>query len=370
MTALGEVRTLSELVLLARERLAPQVWDYLIGGAESEMTQWRNRHALDAYAFLPRVLRDVSRITPETRIFGRQISMPAFLAPVGSLALFDKAAALASARAASTANVPFFMSIMAEPSLEEVARSAPGVLLILQIYIRGDRSWLDAIVGRAENTGCAALCLTVDTPVYGRRERDLRNRFSSATAVDRVNLDGRKSEQITSEQASLTWEDVAYLRKRTQLPLVIKGISTVQDATLAADHGVDCVYLSNHGGRQLDHAVAALDQLAAAREALPDTIELLVDGGFVRGTDIAKACALGARAAGFGKLQGLALAAGGEHGVRRMLELLLEEYSSVLALLGCARTDALTSEYVSSRPLPSSPGRSARPPLTSALGLD
>ncbi|QRG09084.1 alpha-hydroxy-acid oxidizing protein [Xanthobacter dioxanivorans] len=335
MDTSADIFTNDEIVTRARARLAPAVWDYLTGGAESERALCGNRLALDSLAFLPRVLRDVAERSTATSLFGRSMALPAFLAPIGSLSLFDKEGALASAAAARAAGVPCFISIMSQPALEEVARAEPDAVLILQIYVRGDRDWLRQVVGRAEAAGCAAICLTVDSAVYGRRERDLRNRFSSAAAVDRVNFDDRKSVQITTEQAALSWDDVAFLRSLTRLPLILKGILHPEDARLAAEHGADAVYLSNHGGRQLDHCVPALDQIEAARAAIGADKPVLVDGGFLRGTDIAKALALGATAAGLGKLQGLALAAGGRAGVETMLSLLKAELSNALALLGC-----------------------------------
>ncbi|MDB5511412.1 MAG: glycolate oxidase [Enterovirga sp.] len=341
-------RTAAELFAGGRHRLAPAVWDYLAGGAESEAALLRNRSALDALAFVPRVLRDVSRADPAAQFLGRAIDLPVFLAPIGSLRLFDEAAALASAAAAADAKVPFFMSIMAQPTLEEVAAAVPGCALVLQIYMRGDRAWLGETVARAEAAGCAALCLTVDAPVYGRRERDLENRFSSAAAVDRVNFGDRPSVQITPEQASLTWDTIAWLRGRTRLPLIIKGILDPADARLCAEHGVDVVYLSNHGGRQLDHADCALNQIAAAAEAVAGRCRIYVDGGFVRGTDILKARALGADLVGLGKAQGAALAAGGRAGLVRLLAILRDEVLTTLALLGCASLAELTASCLRS----------------------
>ncbi|MGU3495451.1 alpha-hydroxy acid oxidase [Xanthobacteraceae bacterium A53D] len=348
------IYTNDEIISRARSRLAPAVWDYLTGGAESESALRGNRQALDGLAFLPRVLRNVAERSTATTLFGRQIAQPAFLAPIGSLSLFDKDGALASAAAARAANVPCFVSIMSQPALEDVARAVPDAFLILQIYVRGDRDWLRQVVERAEAAGCAAICLTVDSAVYGRRERDLRNRFSSAAAVDRVNFDDRKSVQITTEQAALSWADVTFLRGLTRLPLILKGILHPGDARLAAEHGADAVYLSNHGGRQLDHCVPALDQIAAARDAIGADRPILVDGGFMRGTDLAKAVALGATAAGLGKLQGLALAAGGRAGVETMLSILQAELSNALALLGCRDVAGLDAALL--RPtLPVSP---------------
>lgn len=350
------ILTNDEIITRARARLAPAVWDYLTGGSESEAALRGNRWALDSLAFLPRVLRDVAKRSTSTTLFGRFIALPAFLAPIGSLSLFDKNGALASAAAARAAGVPCFISIMSQPSLEEVARHEPDAILILQIYVRGDHDWLRQVVARAEAAGCAAICLTVDSAVYGRRERDLRNRFSSAAAVDRVNFDDRKSVQITAEQAALSWADVAFLRSLTQLPLILKGILHPDDARLAAEHGADCVYLSNHGGRQLDYCIPALEQIAVVRSVIGADRPLLVDGGFLRGTDIAKAVALGATAAGFGKLQGLALAAGGSDGVETMLSILQAELSNALALLGCRDVAELNPGQLRPSPSTAPPG--------------
>ncbi|MEP9349278.1 alpha-hydroxy acid oxidase [Xanthobacter sp. KR7-225] len=328
-------RTVAELFQRAQAALDAPVWDYLTGGAESETSLCRNRLALDGHAFVPRVLRDVSRIDAGADFLGAPIALPAFLAPVGSLRLFDPAAATACARAAAAARVPMVMSIMAQPTLEEVRAGAPDAILVLQLYMRGGRDWLAATVARAEAARCAALCLTVDAAVYGRRERDLINRYSSAAAVDRANLGDRKDEQIAAEQAQLSWDTIAWLKARTRLPLIVKGVLSAEDARLCVEHGVDVVYASNHGGRQLDHAVAALDQLGEIAAAIAGRARLFVDGGVLRGTDIAKARALGADLVGLGKAQGAALAAGGEAGVVRLIEILGEELRTALALLGC-----------------------------------
>lgn len=353
--ATSDARTMGEFAAEAHRTLSPAVWDYLIGGAETETTIVRNRAALDAREFRPRVLRDVSSVDLSIELFGRRASLPIFLAPIGSLALFDPEAALASGRAASCAGIPMFMSLMAQPTLETVAReiSAP---LIFQLYVRGDETWLAQMVDRAEATDCAALCLTVDAPVYGRRERDLINRFSSAAAVDRPNFneEGIPS-QIAPQQAALTWKTVEWIRRRTRLPLVLKGIMMPEDAVLAVEHGVDAVYVSNHGGRQLDHAPGALDLLEEVVCTVRGQCVVLVDGGFVRGTDILKAIALGARAVGLGKLQGLALAAGGAETLTRAIGILHEELSVNMALLGCDKLSALGPGYVRKAPPLASP---------------
>jgi glycolate oxidase len=346
MGALDQELTMTGLFRLAKRRLEPDVADYLFGGAESEATIARNRLALDSREFLPRVLRDVSRLFTKRSFFGRDMALPVHLAPIGSLSLFDKDAALASAIAAAEANVPMFVSIMAQPSLENLVRQSPATTLVLQLYMRGDRNWLDDTVLRAEKAGCAALCMTVDSAVYGRRERDLINGFSSAAAVDRVNFTDRHDVQITHEQAALSWDTIAWLRRRTDLPLILKGVMTVEDALLCVEHGIDAIYVSNHGGRQLDHTAAALDQLEGIAAAVRGACRLFVDGGFMRGTDVLKALALGADFVGFGKLQGVALAAGGADGVSRMLTIMGNEIRTSLALLGCPDIDDLGPSYL------------------------
>ena len=343
---LGDIRTMQELVAMARQTLAPAVWDYLVGGAETEATIARNRMALDSREFRSRVLRNVSSLDLSTRLLGCAIDMPVFLAPIGSLSLFNDQAALASARAASTMKVPMFMSLMAQPVMERVA---PEVVspFVFQLYVRGDESWISDAVERAEKAGCAALCLTIDAPVYGRRERDLINRFSSAAAVDRPNFsESGIPNQIAPQQAALTWDMIGWLRGRTRLPLILKGIMTAEDAVLATEHGVDVVYVSNHGGRQLDHSPGAIDLLEEIAPQVRGRCQLLVDGGFMHGTDILKAIALGADAVGLGKLHGLALAAGGEAGVVRMLEILREELTINMALLGCTSVEELGADCV------------------------
>lgn len=341
MTSTDPSRTIAEIFTKASQALTPEVWDYLVGGAESEAALCRNRWSLDSYEFLPRVLRDVSAVDLGASFCGRPCSLPLFLAPIGSLRLFDREAAVASAAAAAAARIPMFMSIMAEPTLDAVRQQVPDADIVLQLYMRGGREWLDGVVKRAEEARCIGLCLTVDTAVYGRRERDLRNRFSSASAVDRANLDDRKGVQIVPEQARLSWDTVAWLRQRTRLPLIVKGVMAVEDALLCAEHGVDVVYLSNHGGRQLDHSAAAIDQLATTVPALKGRCRVVIDGGMLRGTDILKALALGADCVGLGKAQGAALAAGGRDALRQMLQLLHEEIATALALLGCSSLSQL-----------------------------
>ncbi|MDR7602317.1 MAG: alpha-hydroxy acid oxidase, partial [Armatimonadota bacterium] len=329
MSGAESFATLPDILRVARRKLAPYVWDYVSGGAETETTLRRNRLGWARYAFRPRVLRDVRIRSTATAFLGCSLALPVMLAPIGNLGLIHPDGTRAVARAAGRRGTIAWISTMSERSLEEVAEAADGPL-IFQLYVRGDRSWMRRMVRRVEAAGYLALCLTVDVPVYGRRERDLRNRFRPRQETRRPNLADIVPDD--AYQAGLTWEDVRWLRDQTSLPLVVKGILTVEDARLAVEHGVQVVYVSNHGGRQLDYAPATVDVLPEVVAAIEGQAEVLVDGGILRGTDVVKALALGARAVLIGKLQCWALAAAGQEGVERALELLQEELGTTLGL--------------------------------------
>lgn len=336
--------TIEEMFRSARRRLAPDVWDYLVGGAESETTLRRNRHALDSLAFRPRILVDVGRIDASAQLLGEPLRVPVVAAPVGSVGLFDKEGALAVARASDRFGIDSFISVMASPGLEAVA-AASRRTPIFQLYARWDHDELVAIGRRAREAGYRALCLTVDAPYYGRRERDLMNRFAPHEAIDRPNLDGQAG-PATSAQACFDWERLARLRDALDLPIVLKGVMTPEDALLAVEHGVSAVYVSNHGGRQIDHAQATIEVLPEIVDAVAGRAEIVVDGGFVRGSDVIKAIALGAAAVGMGRLIAWALAAAGEPGVVRALEILEDEIVTTMGLLGVTSLDQLDSSFV------------------------
>lgn len=345
MQAAEEFRTIPEIFAAARRRLPREVWDYAVGGAETEATLRRNRWALDAITFRPRVLRGVGHVDAGTTLFGLPLRLPVVLGPVGSIALFAPEGALACARAAVRAGSTACIGLLAHPGLEEVARGAGGSLLF-QLYVRGDRSWMEDMVRRVERAGYAGLCLTVDSAVYGRRERDLRNRFNPRLAGgERPNV-GRLSTAGAEFQAGWTWEDAAWLRRITRLPLAMKGIVTADDARLAVEHGYQAVWVSNHGGRQLDFLPSTVEVLQEVVAAVGGRAEVVVDSGFMRGTDVVKALALGARAVMVGKAMVLGLAAAGEAGVHRLLTLLDEEIRTTMALLGARTTAELSPACV------------------------
>ena len=347
-------QTLHEIVKVARARLPATAWDYLVGGAETETTLRRNRQALDAVALRPRVLRDVSTIECTTRLLGRPLRLPVLLAPIGSIETFTPGGGATAAQAAAAFGVPQMLSSVCSPGLEAVAAAAPDGFRIFQLYVRGDHAWVDAHVRRARDHGYAAVCLTVDSALYSRRERDLARRFVKPW---------RQAATGLRFQAALAWDDVKRFRDTHDVPLALKGIATAEDAALACAHGVDVVYVSNHGGRQLDHGAGALEVLPEVVAAVAGRATVLVDGGFLRGTDVIKAIALGAHAVGLGRLACFALAAAGAAGLVRALELLEEEVRVALGLLGVDRLAALDPSYVR----PAAPVGS--PHVTSAFPL-
>jgi glycolate oxidase len=327
--------TLHELVKKARQKLNHDNWDYIVGGAETETTVRRNRLALDSIAFRPRVLRDVSGVDPSTRFLGCPLRLPIVLAPIGGLELFAPEGGGAAAKAAQQFGVAHMLSSVCEPGLDAVAQAAPEALRMFQLYTRGDAAWVDAMAARAIAAGYRAFCLTVDTAYYSRRERDLAKRHSrSGTMPER------------EFQTRLTWSDVARLKTKFAIPLILKGIATAEDATLALEHGVDIIYVSNHGGRQLDHGRGAMELLPEIVAAVDGRAPVIVDGGFNRGTDIVKAVAAGASLVGVGRMQCLGLAAGGQAGLVRMLEILEEEIRICLGLLGVNTWAELDRSYL------------------------
>ena len=340
-----DLRTLQEIALEARRRLSVHAWDYLSGGSESETTLRRNRLALDSIAFRPRVLNDVASVDATSALLGMPLRIPVFPAPIGSLHLMHPGSAATVVKASAAFGSIPFISTVSSPGLEETAKAADGAK-VFQLYIRGDRAWVDDVLDRVVKSGYRALCVTVDVAWYARRERDLINRFNRREFVARANIGQVSQEEEFKHQAAITWDFIEHCKQRTKLPIIVKGIATAEDAALAVERGVDAVYVSNHGGRQLDHGMGAIDILPEVVAAVGSRAEVYMDGGICRGTDVVKALALGAKAVGIGKLQGWALAAGGEEGLVRALELLELEVRMTLALLGCASLKELSPRHL------------------------
>jgi isopentenyl diphosphate isomerase/L-lactate dehydrogenase-like FMN-dependent dehydrogenase len=318
-----------EFIKAAKMKLNPMIWDYLIGAPETETTLRRNRAALDAIALRPRVLRDVSKIDLTSTFLGnkKKLRLPVMLAPVGSLESFDPQGGITVAKAAHQFGIPLLLSSVTTQEMEPVRAAAPGYQ-IFQLYVRGDDAWIDERVKRAADCGFDAFCITVDTAVYSRRERDISKRFAKPW---RQNLSG------TQMQAALSWKNVEHFKKTHKIPLILKGIGTAEDARMAVEHGVEVVYVSNHGGRQLDHGRGSMDVLSEVLDAVKGKAEIIVDGSISRGTDVVKAIAMGADAVAIGRLFCYALAAGGQAGVVRMLEILEDEMISAMGLSGVTR---------------------------------
>jgi isopentenyl diphosphate isomerase/L-lactate dehydrogenase-like FMN-dependent dehydrogenase len=355
--AMVEFTTLQDMLLTARGKLQPAVWDFIIGGAESEITLRRNRHGLEKLAFRQRVLRDVSRIDTSTTFLGHRLALPVMMAPIGSLALIDPAGAVAVAGACKTIGSLLIYSTFADPPLG-VVRAKVDHPLILGLYVRGDEVWLDRVVDEAIAAGCLAIAVVTEAPYYSRRERDLINGFRSRgsksgtyAATQKVLRDGGSRELVAAAEsrmasARLTWKTIERIRKRSGLPIILKGISTAEDARLAVEHGASAIYVSNHGGRQLDWARGCIEVLPEIVDAANGRTEIILDGGIYRGTDVLKAIALGARAVCIGRLQCWALAAGGEAGLVRAMEILEEEIIIAMGLLGLNRLAELDSSYL------------------------
>ena len=353
-----DFQTLHEVVRAARRALPDSIWGYLIGGADTETTLLRNRHALDSVAFRPRVLRDVSAVDPRHRFLGQELRLPVLLAPIGGLESMEPGGAATVVRAAHEARVPAMVSSVTLPGLEEAAAAAPA-FRIFQLYVRGDDAWIDDHGARAIAAGYAAFCFTVDTAVYSRRERDIAGRFDKPW---RRRVTGHEF------QAGLTWRQIERFRARHDIPVILKGIATAEDAAIACDHGVDAVYVSNHGGRQLDHGRGAIDALPEVVEAVRGRARVIVDGGICRGADVVKAMALGADLVGIGRLYAYGLAADGVRGIARVLSLLEEEIRGVMGLLGIAGWDQLDPSLLHRGAAPMVPPHvfSAFPLLSSA----
>lgn len=355
-----EPLSLREMEALARRALDPAVYDFYAGGADDEATVRANEAAYQRIQLLPRVLRGIGERRLHTELVGSRSSMPVLLAPTAFHRLAHAEGELATARAAAKAGTIMIVSMASTVAIEEVALAAqatprppderhaktapPAGSVWFQLYLQPDLGFTRSLIERAEAAGCSAIVLTVDSPVFGRRERDIRNAFHDLPpGLSCPNMAGR----AIAFWSDASWEHLDWLRSATDLPLVIKGITHPDDATLAVSHGADAVLVSNHGGRQLDTVPASIDLLPRISDALAGAVPLLVDGGIRRGTDVVKAIALGARAVAIGRPILWGLATDGEEGVQRVLDLLKAELERALALCGCAAPDEVSRDLIS-----------------------
>ncbi|MAI79639.1 MAG: alpha-hydroxy-acid oxidizing enzyme [Deltaproteobacteria bacterium] len=377
---LARAANVEDLRKIARKRLPKGVFDYIDGAADTEWTMRENSSGFKRIAFRPRILRDVSNIETKTTLLGKTIDFPLVLAPTGFGRIAHSQGELAVARSADRANLPYTLSTLGTRSIEEVSAVSKGRKWF-QVYVWKDRELLKEMLQRASVHGFEAIMITVDTPILGRRERDIRNGFTlppkigidtllsgmirpgwvwdflRAEPITFANVGGSHqggdkspiylSEYINGQfDPSLSWSDVEWFQKHWKGPIILKGIQTVADAQLAAKAGVDAIALSNHGGRQLDYSPAMVDLVAPVADAVGDQVEIICDGGIRHGSDIVKAVALGARACMLGRPYLYALGAGGEAGVDFLLETLRRGFGDTLALTGTKKTSDLNRDIV------------------------
>jgi len=342
---------LFEYQSLASQQLPQMVLDYYASGAGDEITLRDNRAAFERLKLRPRMLVDVSQRDLSTEILGQSLQLPIMIAPIAFQCLGHPEGEIATAKAAAQLGTVMVLSTMATKSMEEVARVRKDTPQWFQLYVHRDRGLTRALVERAHAAGFQALCLTVDAPLLGRREQDTRNQFVLPPGIELANLATWKDLEIPDKPGesglftyfleqlnpALTWADLEWLQSLSPLPLVVKGILRGDDGIRAVEHGARAVIVSNHGGRQLDGAIAAIDALSEVVAAVGNQVDVLVDGGIRRGTDVLKALALGAKAVLLGRpvLWGLTL--GGEAGVQHAIELLRDELDLAMALSGCAK---------------------------------
>ena len=358
---------IDDLRAAARRRLPRAIFEFIDGGAQDESTLRANREDFQKWRFRTRTLTDVSTRDQSITLFGQRYASPLILAPTGLAGLLSRRGELAAARAAEKYGVPYCLSTMSTCTIEEITReTAPPKWF--QLYVLRDRELTKHFIERARASRCTALVLTVDTKVQGPRERDMRNgftvppRFSAATILDfarhfswlldvglgpRIafrNFEGANaaaSDAVTITQfiagqydLTVNWRDVEWFKSVWGGPVLLKGILTAEDARLALDHGADGVIVSNHGGRQLEGAISAVQALPEIAEAVGDKLEVILDGGIRRGADVVRARALGAKACMIGRAWLYGLASGGQSGVERALEILRDEIDVTLTLLG------------------------------------
>lgn len=381
-SSIARARNIADLRRMARERLPRMVFDYIDGGADDEVTLARNVSRFRDIELVWEALKDVDKIDTSTTIMGAPSASPFFISPTATSRLFHpRAGELAVARAAHAAGVPYACSTLASASVEEIAAVNPGPKWF-QVYVWRDRELVKEVLARAKAAGFSAIILTVDVPVVGNRERDGANDFTVPpkvtwrTATQALGAPGYLWDLATTSEIrpanfthirmntglidfinaqfdrAVTWDDVRWLRETWDGKLAIKGIATPEDAQRCVSIGADAVWVSNHGGRQLDSAPASIDTLPAIADAVAGKVEIILDGGVRRGSDVVKALALGANAVAIGRAYLYGLAAGGEAGVRRALDIIDSEVRRTMALCGRTQLSALSRDLIFRRALP------------------
>ncbi|MSQ19437.1 MAG: alpha-hydroxy-acid oxidizing protein [Betaproteobacteria bacterium] len=384
MPDISQYYNIEDLRRGAEQRLPRAIFDFFDGGSEDEITLRDNRAAFHRWCLLPKVLQDVSAIDSTCEIVGRPAKYPLVIAPTGGIGMGRPGADLAIARTAANLGIPYTLSTNATASIEAIAQQASGRLWF-QLYVLQDRGFMEKLIARAEAAGFEALIPTVDLAVGGKRERDFRNGFSTrfkpqlrhylkgmrkpawALSIlangglpDFINIRGYRGSEQTGEtlassvardtDPAFNWDDLARMRDRWKRKLIIKGVSRVDDAMRLVALGVDGIWVSNHGGRQLDGAIASFDAMTAIAAAVGNKVSVIMDGGIRRGADLFMIRALGGEAGAIGRAGLYGVAAGGEQGARRALDILTDELIRAMQLCGTPRIADITPDLVGRRP--------------------
>jgi isopentenyl diphosphate isomerase/L-lactate dehydrogenase-like FMN-dependent dehydrogenase len=350
-----QLLTVDDAERLAEQAMTPEAWSYVAGGAGDERTLHWNREAFSRFRLRYRVLVDVSSVSTETTVLGTPVSMPVLVAPMAFQQIAHEEGEVAMARGAGAAGTLMCVSTVATATPEQIAGAAPEAPRWLQLYVFRDRGVSDEVIEQSLAAGYSALVLTADLPVYGIRHREVRTGFEApeddvpaiiAARERGAEKQGHHVLDLDLLESGLEWEYVSELVERWNVPVIVKGLVTAEDALLAVEHGASGVVVSNHGGRQLDGAIASLEALPEVVEAVADRAEVYLDGGVRRGTDVAMALALGARAVLVGRPAMYGLAFGGSKGVEQVLEIFREEFENALALLGCRSPAEITGGHI------------------------
>ncbi|KAK4439054.1 (S)-2-hydroxy-acid oxidase GLO1 [Sesamum alatum] len=355
---MAEVTNVSEYEAIGREKLPKMVYDYFASGAEDQWTLAENRHAFSRILFRPRILIDVSKIDMTTNVLGFKISMPIMIAPTAMQKLAHRDGEYATARAASAAGTIMTLSSMSTSSVEEIASTGPGIRFF-QLSVYKDRHVIERLVRRVERAGFKAIALTVDVQRLGRREADIKNRFTlpphlklknfeglDLGKMDKVDGSGLASYVGGQSDRTLSWKDLKWLQSITSLPILLKGVLTAEDTRIAIQNGANGIIVSNHGARQLDYVPATIMVLEEVVKAAQGRVPVFLDGGVRHGTDVFKALALGASGIFIGRPVVFSLAAEGEAGVKKVLQMLRDEFELTMALNGCRSLSEITRNHV------------------------
>jgi len=340
---MNRFKTIGQIVARAHELTDPGIYAWAASGAGQGVTLARNSVALNSLALVPRFMRDVRNIDTTTSLMGVPLAMPVFLAPVGALAIFDQGDALAAGQAASRMSISAICAELATSPWEDVAASGQH---FFQMYVFGDREWMREVLRRVEVAGFRGICVTVDTPALARRDASIEAGYSWEVRHGAATGNLEKHGSDPTFRAQFTWDDLQWLCDETDLPVMVKGILHPSDATESVKSGASGVYVSNHGGRVLDHSVSTIEVLAGVVDAVGSDVDIVIDGGFTRGAEVVKAIALGAKAVGIGKLQCWGMQVGGADGVVRVLEILHEEIAITMANMGAPSIGDISADHV------------------------